>query len=444
MAKIKTTVSEESERESRKEMLIRRKQEEQLRSIRIGVIVAGVLIGAVLLYALVNEFFLTPRQPVATVNGTAIGLADWQERVKFERAQRIITLENQLEMFSGDVGLIQQFAGQSIVELQDPEALGEAALNAMVRDEIVRQAAAERGFTPTEEDIDQRIAQAFNFFDGGLPTPLPTAVATVMPTPSVTPIPDPANPVVEPPVEDAEAAPTLAPATATPVSAESFAQDFGDLIGQYRALGVSEETYRSAVAAAIMTERMSEALFTEQELPTDALQANSLVVTFATAEEAQQALDDIAASDFVTVWNTIRSLPADQQTAASPSATELVWSTEDAIAATGFGSDVAGSIFALPLDTPSAVIEVPLEDGTSRFVITMTNGREMRPLSPSELQQSKQDALAGFVDAQVSGDGVDLLESWRNRVPTVPILDPKFLAAPTATPVVVPDAGTGE
>jgi hypothetical protein len=323
--------------------------------------------------------------------------------------------------------------------LQNTEALGEAALNAMVRDEIVRQAAEARGLAPTEADIDARIAEAFNFFDGGLPTPQPTLEPTIMPTPSLTPIPDPASPAVA--ADESLEQPTPAPVpTATAVSAESFQQEFGDLLSQYRDLGVDESVYRRAVAGAIMTERLSEAIFVEQELPEEALQASSFILTFATAEEAQQALDDIGAADFLTVWNTIRSLPPEEAAAAdAPTAAELLWRTEEDIAQ-GFGEEVAGAIFNLPLEVPSAPIEVPVGDGSSRFVIVMPSGREMRALTPSELQQRQQEALLAYVDGVFNSDAVELTEFWRNRVPAVPVLDPKFLAAPTATPFVMPTA----
>lgn len=436
----KQTTQTESERQSRKEILRQRKQEEQLRSIRIAAIIGGILIGAVLLFAVVNEFFLTPRQPVATVSGETIALNDWQDRVRFERAQRIITLENQLELFNNDVGLIQQFAGQSIVELQNAEALGEAALNATVRDTIVRQAAEERGLTPTEADIDARIAEAFNFFDGGLPTPAPTAVPTTQPTPSLTPIPDPNNPVVEPAPEVVGPEPEAPPVpTATPVSRESFDQEFGDLIGQYSDLGVDESVYRTAVAGAIMSERLAEALQVEQELPRQGEKASAFLVTYATEEEAQQALDEIQAGDFLSVWNSVRSLPQDQQDATSPTATELLWRSEADIAE-GFGEEVAAAIFGLPVEIPSSVIEVPLGDGNSRWVITMTSGRELRDLADGELQQQRQDALTAFVDSIINSESVELSETWRNRVPVVPVLDPKFLVPPTATPLVLPTA----
>ncbi len=151
MAKKQTTNETEDSkgqsRESRKEILRARKQEEQLRVIRIAAVIVGIILLLVLGIAVVNEFILTPNKSVATVNGVGISLRDWQARVEYERAQRIMTLESQLESFNGDIGLVQQFSGQTIVELigENAEGMGEAVLDRVVDEEIMRQAAEERG-----------------------------------------------------------------------------------------------------------------------------------------------------------------------------------------------------------------------------------------------------------------------------------------------------------
>ena len=106
------------QRQSRKEILLERKQNEQLRNVRIGIAIVGFLLAAVVLVALVNEDILSPRREVATVAGENITFQEWQDRVTFERAQRIITLEDQLEMLNDDVLMVQQFSGQAINEHQ--------------------------------------------------------------------------------------------------------------------------------------------------------------------------------------------------------------------------------------------------------------------------------------------------------------------------------------
>ena len=84
MAKKSKTTSEDEalQRQSRKEILIARKNERQLRNIRIAVITVAALIVLVLGIAAVNEFFLIPNRAVATVGDTAIPLRAWDARVK--------------------------------------------------------------------------------------------------------------------------------------------------------------------------------------------------------------------------------------------------------------------------------------------------------------------------------------------------------------------------
>jgi hypothetical protein len=148
------------------------------------------LIALVIGIALVNELFLTPNRAVATVGQTPISLRDWQERVKFERAQRVIFLENQLEAFGGDVGIVQQFGGSVINELYDPETMGQDVLNVMADEVVICEAVEERGIEITEADVQTKIGEAYSFYGQGVsPTQLPEPTATVEPTPSLTPIP---------------------------------------------------------------------------------------------------------------------------------------------------------------------------------------------------------------------------------------------------------------
>ena len=99
MANKQTTNETESsnKRQSRKEILRAQKHEEQMRIVRIAAIIVGAIILLVVIIAIVNEYFLMPNRSVATVNGQPVTLSDWQERVKYERAQRIMTLEGILE-----------------------------------------------------------------------------------------------------------------------------------------------------------------------------------------------------------------------------------------------------------------------------------------------------------------------------------------------------------
>ncbi|MCP4424594.1 MAG: hypothetical protein GY803_08895 [Chloroflexi bacterium] len=437
--RIQSSPEDDLQRQSRKDILRARKETEQTKHIRWAVAGVGGLLLLVLLTALVVEFFIAPNRAVATVNGEEITMSQWEDRVRYERAQRIISLENQYEAFNGDVGIIQQFAQETILGLLDDEALAESVLNQMADETLIRQAAEERGIAIAEADIDKEIGSFFNYFNGESPTPVPEPTETVMPTPSLTPIPTavitdivPTNtpfPTLEPAPEG-----TAAP-TATPVSKESFDEELGELLTQFKDLGVDEAAFREAVRMQLYTLALADALAEEQEMPTEEPHASIFYLSFDTEEGANEAAAMMRTSDFLTVWNTIRSQPE-----TSGTASELLWRTQDSIA-TVLGEEAGEIALTLPPNVPSAVIAQPVNEETIRYHILQVSGIEVRELPDSTIQSQKTELVRALV-AEQTESGVELTELWRNRVPTQPVLDPKFLEPPTPTPAV-PAAGDG-
>lgn len=432
---------EAQQRQSRKDILIARKQERQLRNIRIAVIAIGVLIALVIGIAAINELLITPGRPVAVVGDTEIPLRDWEQRVKFERAQRILFLENQLDAFGGDVGIIQQFAGNIINELYEPEVLGQNALDAMANELVLCQALDERGIEVTEADIQEFIGVSYSFYGEGVsPTRLPDPTATIQPTPSITPIPTAVITEVVPtltPFPTPTSGPTSTPVpTATPVSEEEFQTQYGDFIAQLADLGVNESTYRMIVRGQVCRDRMTEALTEERDVSRLAEQASLFAITATTEEAANEAAALVEMSDFLSVWNTITSLPDDPEATEVPAtnAFELLWRTQDSLEAS-VGAAVATAAFDLDIGEPSEIIAIDNGDGTSTYYIIMVSGREERELSDTDFQTRQSETLQSFLDEQLTGN-LQINDLWRARVPSLPALDPKFLAAPTPTPAV--------
>ena len=432
MAK-ETKIPEESKgqrqsRQSRKEELRAKKQDEQLRVIRIGAFIVAGILALILLVAVVNEYVLSPQREVATLGSEKITLREFQDRVRLERAQRVITLEEQLGLLNNDVGMVQQFSGQTINELQSQnnEIFGEVVLNQMARDKLVGQALAERNITISDEEIEQQIRESYNYFNGQSP-PVPTVEPTTAPTPSVTPI----GATGEAPAVDV-ATPEPFP-TATPVSEEAFRQEYGDFIKRYTDYGISEDSYRETVASSLAAERLLDVLADEQELPTEDLHASAFLLIYASEERARAALDEIADSDYLTVWNTVQSMPVDQaQDPEAPVASEILWETLDSATAR-LGPDLAAAFFNTEIGQPSDVVVVDGGGGGDpAYVVAMVSGREMRPLAEAALRERKVQLLSSFLDEAMVD--VEIGEFWRSRVPGVPILNPKFLQPPTPTP----------
>lgn len=427
------------QRQSRKDILIARKQERDSRNVRIAVGIIIGLIAIVALIALVNELIVAPNQAVLTLGESEVPLNEWQDRVRYERAQRVIFLENQLEAFGGDVGIVQQFGGQVISDLLDPETLGQASIDAMADELAICNALEERGITISDADVDTEIGASFGFFGGLSPTPLPDPTQTVQPTPSLTPIPiagaEDAQPTEEP-LPTATAGPTATPfPTPTPVSEEAFQEQFGGIIGSFQDLGVDEATYRRVVRAQLCRDRLAEALAAEQNLSTIAPHASLFLIAFDSEEDALAAVAEMDSADaFLEQWNTILSQPAPTAEEEEPTsaAFELLWRTQDSLETT-VGPDLANAAFALGINQPGGVISVANADGSTTYYVPMVSGREDRELSETELESRRQELVQALVDEAVVGNLV-INEAWRSRVPNSPLLDPKFLASPTAAP----------
>ena len=428
--------STDNRRQSRRELLRQRKLNEQKKQVRIGVAIVGGLLAIVFLVAIVNEFFVAPNRAVAVVQGENITLREWQDRVRLERAQRIVLLENQLEAFGGDVGIIQQFAGQIMVDLQNADDLGQNVLNLMIDELVIRQSAEVRGITVTDDDVDIEIGELYGYYGGGLPTPQPEPTETIMPTPSITPIPTQVITDVLPtetPFPTATVGPTSTPQpTATPVSEEAFSEQYGEVLSRLLDLGANETTYRESVRAQIYRERLQDALADESGLASEAEHISFFLLRYDTEEEANEAMAMIEADSYLNVWNAVRSVPFDPESTSTGSATEILWRTRNALA-NSVSSQVADAVFELAPDTPSELIVEPVDDETSQYYIAMVSGREIRPLSESEIQSSKQENLSSFVSNQ-QVDQVELTGYDRGRVPTQPVLDPMFTQPPTPTP----------
>ncbi|MCB0033953.1 MAG: hypothetical protein KDE51_08040 [Anaerolineales bacterium] len=454
MAKKKKDEQPEAAPLTRREVLRERRETKEKRQIQM--IVGGVVgvLALIVLVGIIIEFIVVPGQTVATVNNEEISMRDWQEQVRYQRAQLIVSIEEQYDLFFDDeaedvdaaeaqaIQTVQQFSQQQISLLtSNYELLGQFVLDRMIENKLVLQGAAERGIAVSEADIDQAIGERFNYFDGGLPTPRPTLTPSPQPTPSLTPV---VGVVVEEPApadgEDEAPLPTnTPPPTATPVSEASFQEQLTEQLDSLESEGADTDLYREEAEMFLYRERLAEALFSEQELPTAEDHISAFLLTFESEEEANNAVQAIAATDFLTVWNTIRSTPPDPE-AENPStarATELLWRTQDQFGNQFTMGQFVPALFELEVGEVSEVI-VDAQGNTPVWVIAQVSGREVRELDEFTIQQRQQEALGAWLQEQLDSDGVQIFENWRSRVPRQPALDLKYVQpvqqqpAPTA------------
>lgn len=456
MAKRKEEEQIENARPSRREILRERREIQQKRQFQL--IVGGIVgvLALIVLVGVVIEFIIVPGQTVAVVKEQEISMREWQEEVRYQRAQLIVSINEQFDLFYDEeaedptaaeaqaIQTVQQFSQQQISLLTvNYQLLGEFVLDRMVEDILVRQAAEERGITVTEEEIDEAVGERFGFYGGGLPTPRPTSSPSPEPTPSLTPIPveaavEATATVVEEPTEPAEPVPTNTPLpTSTPVSEESFQEQLTEQLNSLDSEGANTELYRQEVEAFLYRQRLSEELFIEQELPRAEDHVSAFILTFQTEEEAEQAMADIEDSDFLTVWNRIRSTPVDPEAESQPTAqaTEILWRTQEQYENQFTMGQFVPALFDLEVDETSEVL-VDSQGGSPVWVIAQVSGREKRELDEFTINQREQEALTQWLEEQ-KAEGVEIFENWRSRVPRQPALDLKYtqqVQLPTPTP----------
>ena len=142
------------------------------RYINLGLIVIGALALLLVSIAIISEQFIRPNQVVAQVNGDSITVAQFERRVRLERVlnnQRLTQGYLRILSFVGDPQQAQQQLLQVppwsdyYNEMTVPDQLGNRVLNDMIDDLLVRQQAAARGITVSQEQMEAQPRQFFGF-----------------------------------------------------------------------------------------------------------------------------------------------------------------------------------------------------------------------------------------------------------------------------------------
>jgi hypothetical protein len=441
MAKKRSNTTDDNQRRSRKEVLIARRHEQQTRRVWFAVIAVIALIVVVFVFGILNELFLKPSRPVATISGEDITLGDWRDQVEYRRALFVSRISEIADLVGGDVAQIQQIAGQELQAISDPETLGQQVLEEMIDQELIRQEAEARGITVSEDEVQNTLEERFLYFDGESPTPQPTPTETVMPTPSITPITrettesgDSATP--SPTATQGPAATPLP--TPTVVSRESFEESLGVWYGRLNEYGVDEQLFRNEIQADLYRERLVEILAEEAGVSDEAEQISIFYIRFEDQDEADAAHEEVDSSDYLTVWNTINSRTEEEQSENTSFAGELLWRTADNLESI-LGPDLKQAAVELDIEEPSGVIVVPAqsEEGSDAFFIIMPSGREVRPLTEAAIANLKQQNFTTWLDAIGLGDVVTF-ERWRANIPQRPLLDTRSWIYPTPVPTATP------
>jgi len=237
---------------TRKETVRRRRDQELNRRVVLSLLGVGALLVLLIGAGIIQELVIKPNQPVVTVDGTKIGLREYQQRVKFDWF----------------------LSGQQVT---DPQGTSLQTLDELVDDQLLLEQAKQRGITVTQDEIDQTIEKSFGYYRVP-PTPVPTAT----PAPTATPNPN-ATPSKEP---TATPAPTSTPApTPTPVTLQAYQKEYQAYLAQIKqASGMSEADFRKIVEIDLIRQKLYDEVTKDVPTHVEQVRARHILIAIRTPE----------------------------------------------------------------------------------------------------------------------------------------------------------------
>lgn len=408
----------------------RAEREQQIqRWIIRGTLIAVGLVLLLLAITVIIDQFVTPNQVVASVDGQNISVSQFQKRVRLERYlrnQQLTSLINTYTSFGyTEQQIVQQLQGQEpyatwIREIQVPDQMGLAVVDTLVDEQLIRNAAKERGVSVAQAEIDKQIETFFQFTPQAVVDAEATAEATatveptVTPTPYVSPTPSPTATIT--PTPEATATPS---ATPLPTQSPTPTQTADEELNDYQT--TRDNFFRDLRRQTGMSDGDINAYFEMQALRvalTDNVGAevtktgafvNARHILVATEEEAQDVLVALNAGE--TFSDLARAISTD--TGSGANGGELGWGPASQYVKEFQEAVKTGEIGAI-------LGPVKTEFG---YHIIQVRAREDREMSDSELEQAKSSTFATWFDdyKESKKDVTQTNSIWASYVPTEPI-----------------------
>lgn len=398
-------------------------------------IIRGIAIGGLLLvlgllaFGYLNVNFLQLREPVAEVNGVTITTGEWQERVRFQRVQ-MLNVYNQYAFYQQNFGIdYSQQMQQVLTTLQTPAILGQQVLDQMIDEILIRQEAAERGITVTDEEVETAFQEAFSFFPDGTPTPTVTPTDVSFPTltsQQLTLYPSTATPaaagtstaeatatldgsVTPPPTATtAPATPTFVPqpptATATPYTLEGYQAQYDEMLTNFETYDISEATIRSFYEANLLREKVRDAITGDTQRTEEQVWARHILVD--TEEEALDIYERLQdGEDFATLAGELS-----KDTGSGANGGDLGW----------FGRGAMVTEFeTVAFELEVGEISEPVQTDFGYHIIQALGHQDI-PLSATQYDNKKETEFTDWLAAAREEAEITTYDVWRTRVPTEP------------------------
>ena len=419
---------------TRKHLARLEREKKQKRILLYGIVIVLVAVVGVLGYGLLNEFVFKYNRPIAKVDGDTIQPQEFQTRVKFDRLQLIQQYQTNYQIyqyFQSDEQFADQFK-QSLTTIQNQlatdtnalEAFGNNTLEQMINELVVQQEAATMGITVSEQEVEESLQAAFQYYPNGTPTPAPTAViaststlsptqlalVTATPTPTEIIVEETAEPTATPTAasgSEEEALPTEEPTpfpTSTPYTLEGYQTVLQNNLDELALYDIHEADLRSYFKSQLLTQKVYDVVTADVPTSEQQVWARHILV-------ADKAIADLVLSELEKGedWNALAAQYS-QDDSNKDLGGDLGWFGRGQMV-----TEFEDAAFAMEIGE----ISEPVQTQFGWHIIQLL-GKEDRPLSAQALETKKNEVFNTWVTEKRDAKTVEIFDTWKDWVPSEP------------------------
>ena len=353
---------------TKKQIARSRKETRQLRIIWTIVAAFGVVILAVLLFALIRELIVVPNAAVAVVDGAKISIKDYEDLLTYRRYSlhnAIGSLQYQQSLVDSTTEegqFLSSYYGQQVEQYQAYLSYAsDSALNELIEDAIIQKRAQEAGLSVSLDETRKSIRSDVESSLAAQASSITTTQTISGPTP----------------------VPTSIPAVTIDETLQTYLTN----------MGLSASSFERLVQRSLLRTKVSD-LLASQVLSTGLMIHVQLIQTD-TQEVADTAMQRLqAGEDFATVAKEVSGESQVQENGG-----DLGWLAVDQLTSS-YGADLANAVTSQEMGTLAVV-----ESNSKFYVVRVVERNENGTLPDSVISNRKSSALTEWLAAQTEALG---------------------------------------